>query len=171
MRTVLETGNEQDVGSTDGHDLAVTDGRTLDAVTPHVVLAERTPAGANIRAVLRPTSADSVIAAALRLAAAGYRTVPAESARDPAGERSLANDAGTSLVTSHAAAQPVALTQRERQVLALLAEGASNKLIARKLDISVHTAKFHVAAILEKLGAVNRTDAIAIAMREGLVLI
>ena len=56
-------------------------------------------------------------------------------------------------------------------MIALLAEGASNKLIARRLDISVHTAKFHVAAILEKLGAVNRTDAIAIAMREGLVLV
>jgi len=65
----------------------------------------------------------------------------------------------------------VALTARELEVLALLAEGASNKLIARRLEISVHTAKFHVAAILAKLGAVNRTDAIAMAMREGLVLI
>ena len=65
----------------------------------------------------------------------------------------------------------VVLTQREKQVVALLAEGASNKLIARRLGISVHTAKFHVAAILQKLGAVNRTDAIAIAMREGLVLV
>ena len=63
------------------------------------------------------------------------------------------------------------LTQREKQVVALLAEGASNKLIARRLGISVHTAKFHVAAILHKLGAVNRTDAIAIAMREGLILV
>jgi DNA-binding CsgD family transcriptional regulator len=171
MRTVLATGIGQVATSAGGHHLAVTDGRTLDAVTPHVVLAELAPAAANIRAVLRPTSADSLIAAALRLAAAGYRTVPAESARDPAGESGLANDAQTSFASPHAAAQPVALTQRERQVLALLAGGASNKLIARKLDISVHTAKFHVAAILEKLGAVNRTDAIAIAMREGLVLI
>ena len=44
-------------------------------------------------------------------------------------------------------------------------------MIARRLDISVHTAKFHVAAILTKLGAANRTDAIAIAMRQGLVLV
>ncbi len=54
-------------------------------------------------------------------------------------------------------------------MLALLAEGAPNKMIARRLGISVHTAKFHVAAILVKLGAVNRTDAIA--MWQGLVLV
>jgi hypothetical protein len=51
----------------------------------------------------------------------------------------------------------------------LLVEGASNKVIARRLDISVHTAKFHVAAVLEKLGARNRSDAVAIALRDGLV--
>ncbi|TIV55167.1 MAG: response regulator transcription factor, partial [Mesorhizobium sp.] len=64
-----------------------------------------------------------------------------------------------------------ALSPREAEVLALLAEGAPNKVIARRLNISVHTAKFHVAAILIKLGAANRTDAIAIAMRQGLVLV
>ena len=51
----------------------------------------------------------------------------------------------------------------------LLLDGASNKVIARRLDISVHTAKFHVAAVLEKLGARNRSDAVAIALRDGLV--
>lgn len=61
------------------------------------------------------------------------------------------------------------LSQRERQVAELLVDGASNKLIARALDISVHTAKFHVTAILEKLGARNRADAVAIILREGLV--
>ncbi|RUZ55402.1 helix-turn-helix transcriptional regulator, partial [Mesorhizobium sp. M7A.F.Ca.US.007.01.1.1] len=63
------------------------------------------------------------------------------------------------------------LSPREAEVLALLAEGAPNKVIARRLNISVHTAKFHVAAILIKLGAANRTDAIATAMRQGLVLV
>ena len=61
------------------------------------------------------------------------------------------------------------LTARELQVAALLVEGASNKAIARALGISVHTVKFHVAAVLEKLGARNRADAVAIALREGLV--
>jgi DNA-binding CsgD family transcriptional regulator len=63
------------------------------------------------------------------------------------------------------------LSARERQVDELLVEGASNKVIARQLDISVHTAKFHVAAVLEKLGARNRADAVAIVLREGLVVV
>jgi DNA-binding CsgD family transcriptional regulator len=63
------------------------------------------------------------------------------------------------------------LSAREKQVAELLVEGASNKLIARRLGISVHTAKFHVAAVLEKLGARNRADAVAIVMREGLVVV
>jgi DNA-binding CsgD family transcriptional regulator len=63
----------------------------------------------------------------------------------------------------------VALTARELEVLALLAEGASNKLIARRLAISAHTAKYHVASLLEKLDAVSRTDAVAHAARIGVL--
>jgi DNA-binding CsgD family transcriptional regulator len=63
----------------------------------------------------------------------------------------------------------VALTARELEVLALLAEGASNKLIGRRLGISAHTAKFHVASLLEKLDAVSRTDAVAHAARLGVL--
>lgn len=63
----------------------------------------------------------------------------------------------------------VALTARELEVLALLAEGASNKLIARRLGISAHTAKYHVASLLEKLDAVSRTDAVAHAARIGVL--
>jgi DNA-binding CsgD family transcriptional regulator len=61
------------------------------------------------------------------------------------------------------------LTQRELQVLALLAEGASNKEIARRLGISVHTAKFHVGSVLDKLDATGRTDAVAHAARLGVI--
>jgi DNA-binding CsgD family transcriptional regulator len=53
----------------------------------------------------------------------------------------------------------------------LLAEGASNKLIARRLGISFHTAKFHVASIAAKLDATGRTDAVAQAVRLGLILL
>ena len=52
-------------------------------------------------------------------------------------------------------AADVPLTPRELEVLALLAEGASNKTIARRLGISVHTAKFHVGSLIDKLDAVG----------------
>jgi DNA-binding CsgD family transcriptional regulator len=99
---------------------------------------------------IRSLDPEQVLAAA-SLIAAGHRIEP-----------SANNDA-----------EPVnaRLSQRERQVAALLVEGASNKLIARVLGISVHTAKFHVAAVLEKLGARNRADAVAIALREGFVAV
>jgi DNA-binding CsgD family transcriptional regulator len=61
------------------------------------------------------------------------------------------------------------LTPRELDVLALMAEGASNKLIAKRLGISVHTAKFHVGSILDKLDATGRTDAVAHAARRGVI--
>jgi DNA-binding CsgD family transcriptional regulator len=69
-----------------------------------------------------------------------------------------------------ASADPeVSLTPREMEVLTLLAEGMSNKGIARRLGISVHTAKFHVRALIDKLDAVGRTDAVAQAARRGVI--
>ncbi|MHA7634663.1 response regulator transcription factor [Corallococcus sp. M7] len=64
---------------------------------------------------------------------------------------------------------PDTLTPREREVLGLLAEGLSNKAIADRLDISEHTAKFHVNAVLAKLGVQRRTEAVVRAARMGLV--
>lgn len=61
------------------------------------------------------------------------------------------------------------LTAREREVLALLSRGLSNKQIAGELAISEHTAKFHVNAILGKLGAASRTEAVVLAVRLGLI--
>jgi DNA-binding NarL/FixJ family response regulator len=63
------------------------------------------------------------------------------------------------------------LSPRELEVLNLMAAGASNKVIARTLDISIHTAKFHVASILAKLDATGRTDAVAQAARLGLLML
>ena len=63
------------------------------------------------------------------------------------------------------------LTGREREVLELLVEGESNKAIARRLNISEHTVKFHVASIFGKLGAGTRTEAVTIALRRGLILL
>jgi two-component system, NarL family, nitrate/nitrite response regulator NarL len=61
-----------------------------------------------------------------------------------------------------------ALTPRELEVLHMMADGLSNKQIAAELAISDHTAKFHVAQILAKLGAGSRTEAVTIAIRRGL---
>ncbi|MGD9915178.1 MAG: response regulator transcription factor [Rhizobiaceae bacterium] len=113
---------------------------------------ERKPALPSARAALRPGAPADLVAAAEKLITAGYRVTPGPELRQ-------ADD------TAHAGK----FSAREREVLAQLAEGAPNKVIARRLDISVHTAKFHVAAIIAKLDAANRTDAIAIAMREGLI--
>ena len=63
----------------------------------------------------------------------------------------------------------VLLTPRELEVLALLAEGMSNKAIARRLGISVHTAKFHVGALIDKFDAIGRTDAVTHAARRGVI--
>ena len=70
-----------------------------------------------------------------------------------------------------APAQGEPLTVREREVLALLAEGLPNKAIAIALGISDQTVKFHVAAIIGKLSAANRTDAVRRAVRSGLVVL
>ena len=144
-------------------DVAVTDGVPFEGVAAWLAVGRvvseegdgfRTPPSGVL-----PADADpETIAAAVRLIAAGYRLVAAS------------DDAGASH-HEHPRANHQPLTPREKEVLALLANGASNKHIARALDISVHTAKFHVAALLAKLQARNRTDAIAIAMREGLLLV
>jgi DNA-binding CsgD family transcriptional regulator len=150
-------------GPADSHfDAAVSDDPGRAVAAPTVLLSDAAPAAiGSVRATLRPGAADPLVAAAIRLAAAGYEVAPGGAISAVP----VARHDTTELLPA------VSLTHREQQVIALLAEGASNKVIARRLDISVHTAKFHVAAILEKLGAVNRTDAIAIAMREGLVLV
>jgi len=90
--------------------------------------------------------------AGLRLAVPGEQAAATVVARDP---RIMPED--------------IALTQRELDVLALMAEGASNKMIARQLGISVHTVKFHVGSLLDKLDATGRTDAVAHAARRGVI--
>jgi DNA-binding NarL/FixJ family response regulator len=65
--------------------------------------------------------------------------------------------------------QPAPLTAREREVLQLVSQGLSNKLIARELQVSEHTIKFHVSSIFAKLGAASRTDAISRGARQGLI--
>jgi DNA-binding NarL/FixJ family response regulator len=61
------------------------------------------------------------------------------------------------------------LTEREREVLGLVAQGKANKEIARQLEISERTVRTHVSSILGKLGLASRTQAALYALREGLV--
>jgi len=63
------------------------------------------------------------------------------------------------------------LTPREAEVLQLLAQGLANKQIAYELGISDHTVKFHISSIYRKLGATNRTEAVRVGIRSGLVLL
>jgi len=63
------------------------------------------------------------------------------------------------------------LTPRELEVLHLIGQGLSNRAIASRLAISEHTAKFHVNAILGKLGAQTRAEAVAQGVRLGLLLL
>lgn len=63
------------------------------------------------------------------------------------------------------------LSTRELEVLDLVAEGLSNKLIAHRLSISEHTVKTHIASIFAKLGAASRTEAVSLAIRRGLVML
>jgi DNA-binding NarL/FixJ family response regulator len=79
------------------------------------------------------------------------------------GEVEPPGDAGQPLV------EP--LTPRELEVLRLMAEGLPNKGIAQRLEISEHTVKFHVNAILGKLGVESRTEAVVRATRLGLILL
>lgn len=77
----------------------------------------------------------------------------------------VADHPGSGVLAEHV--EP--LTPREREVLLLLAEGHSNRIIAQRLSISEHTAKFHVNAILTKLGAQRRVDAVVRAARLGIL--
>jgi two-component system, NarL family, response regulator YdfI len=64
-----------------------------------------------------------------------------------------------------------ALTQREIEILGMLAEGMANKTIARRLHISEHTVKFHISSIFAKLSVSSRTEAVTIGIRQGLILL
>jgi two-component system, NarL family, nitrate/nitrite response regulator NarL len=106
-----------------------------------------------------PSDIDAqALTAAVRAAAAGLIVL------DP-------TIAGATGVHAHtrATGERESLTAREREVLQLVAEGLPNKAIARELNISEHTAKFHVGSLLGKLGAASRTEAVTLATRRGIL--
>lgn len=123
------------------------------------------------RSVLPLDSASEEIVAAVFAAAAGLVTLRPEAAElimENAARRPGVDAARSGSVDGFA---EEALTARELEVLNLVAEGAGNKEIAARLRISEHTVKFHVASIFSKLGAESRTEAVALGVRRGLILL
>jgi two-component system, NarL family, response regulator LiaR len=88
-----------------------------------------------------------------------------------AGQPTLSAEAVKALVQAPESPHGIGqdLSEREREVLELLAEGLSNAEIASRLVVSVAAVKYHVSSILSKLGATNRTEAVAVAMQHNLV--
>lgn len=132
-----------------------------------VVLSDGMPRGwavravrGGARAVLPRTAAADAIVAAVEAAAAGLVVLPADAlAEVPQG------------TAARATAPPEALSAREAQILALLAEGLVNKQIAARLGISRHTVKTHLAALFHKLGVSTRAEAVAAGARAGVILL
>jgi DNA-binding NarL/FixJ family response regulator len=122
--------------------------------------------GGRVRAVLPRTVDSDELLAAITAVAKGYMVLPR---RILAGLLDGESDPAERLDRSGVG--PPALTPRELEVLVAMADGASNKAIARRLGISFHTAKFHVAAILAKLDADSRTEAVTKAAQSGLVML
>ncbi len=126
---------------------------------PAVVLSDRPLTSRQFRwgvhAILPRDAPAEQIVAALHAASAGLIAIPLE--------------ASAVLIPAASASEVENLTPREMETLEMLAEGLSNKQIAARLQISEHTAKFHVNSILGKLGAGTRTEAVMRGLRSGLL--
>ena len=143
-RAVAEAGHLV-VGAQETADVVLADGDGPPGETRPVVTLGG--AGRDVPGVLSRDADASQIDAAIRAVAAGLVV------RWPGAETGFGAMRETDV---HAL-----LTPRELEVLAALAEGITNKAIARRLDISLHTVKFHVESVFRKLGARTRTEAVA----------
>jgi DNA-binding NarL/FixJ family response regulator len=133
----------------------------LDDPAPELVAALL---ALGVRAVLERDVSVDELTSALQSAVDGLTVLGAEIART-LGER---------LPHSHATERRVPveeLTDRELEVLELLAEGIGNREIAARLGISEHTVKFHISSILSKLRASSRTEAVTYGIRQGLIVV
>ena len=168
VRTALRSGARDGVADHDEGDL---DARVTRPAT--IVLLERMDAeaareayGSGASAALAMDVDADELVGAIRAVDAGLVVMPAAVSAEL-----LALSRPVATYTSVSANAAVALTPREREVLALLAQGLANKMIAPRLGISEHTVKTHVAAVYEKLHARNRAEAVVAAARQGLLLL
>jgi DNA-binding NarL/FixJ family response regulator len=132
----------------------------------HALLRKRA-ASLNIRSILPLQVTADQLLAAIQATVAGL-TVTLEPFRETEDPFTASNKADRIGLAGRLAEH---LTARETVVLRLMALGLGNKEIASRLDISEHTAKFHVSSILAKLGAASRTEAVTIGMTHGLVAV
>ena len=121
---------------------------------------------AGARAILPRTAKPDEIVTAIKAVTKGLAVLPSELLPTLLSGASLVGE-----LLDDNGADRARLSPRELEVLAAMADGISNKAIARRLGISFHTAKFHVAAILAKLNADSRTEAVARAAQLGLVML
>jgi two-component system, NarL family, nitrate/nitrite response regulator NarL len=169
----LQMAGEFTSGDAAEADVTIAD-RSGDFAGPVIALAPRAAAATwrcDVRAVLPPDVDAALLGAVIMVIAAGMSVAPPHSSSELAGGRTGKWAEALERAGAEEEESAVMLTPREREVLTLLAAGASNKAIARTLGVSVHTAKFHVASLTEKLGAGGRLEAVAIAIRTGLIMV
>lgn len=117
-----------------------------------------------IRAILPRTATSEEIVAAIGAAAAGLVILHPDAIEDLLPQSEFPP-------RTQPAAPIQSLTPREIEVLGMLAEGFGNKGIAKQLNISEHTVKFHISSIFTKLNASSRTEAVTLGARLGLILL
>jgi NarL family two-component system response regulator LiaR len=150
----------------------------MDGATATKLIRERFPAVQII--ALTSFKEDNLVESALRAGAIGYllKNVSSDELANAiraahAGRPTLAPEAAQALIHNTRSAGIPALghdlTEREREVLALMVEGLNNTEISDKLIVSRSTVKFHVSNILSKLHVSSRTEAVALALQKHLV--
>ncbi len=136
----------------------------LALIADEATALEASPAliGAGVRGLMLQDARADTLAAALNALGQGLVVITPAVAESLRTERALSPESEPNPLID-------ALTPREMEVINLIAEGLPNKNIAARLGISEHTVKFHVNAILTKLGAQSRTEAVVRATRMGLI--
>ncbi len=148
----------------------------MDGITATNAILEKYPQVKII--ILTSYPEDNLVQKSLEAGAIGYmlKNAPIDALADAvrsadAGQPALAPEATMALIRAKTGPQKPGsdLSKREREVLALIAQGLSNEEIAKRLVISPATARHHVSACIQKLGAANRAQAASLAVKHGLV--